>query len=208
MSSILFHVPGSSDPPSTLQESPTRFPPTRTKSKVKDPPGKEKDIKSKTGTKTKQKNMYWCTVDVLTWLYNVHNELDCCMFYRVNLKVYPFSIFLKGKVGDILYFCDCSQKQQNKPTTCLCLETFWLPYLVAGSHWYAHYFLLKMQIFTNRSQMINIDMSNINCVGFLSVMLMDSMQRTKEMEEQLPAQKNKTKTAYKHIGKQNKCINK
>lgn len=38
--------------------------------------------------------------------------------------------------------------------------------------------------------MINIDMSNINCVGFLSVMLMDSMQHTKEMEEQLPAQKN------------------
>lgn len=37
--------------------------------------------------------------------------------------------------------------------------------------------------------MINIDMSNINCVGFLSVMLMDSMQRTKEMEEKLPAQK-------------------
>ncbi|XP_059210917.1 ephrin-B2a-like [Centropristis striata] len=36
----------SSDPPSTLQESPTRFPPTRPKSK--DPPAKEKDVKNKT----------------------------------------------------------------------------------------------------------------------------------------------------------------
>ncbi|XP_022047207.2 ephrin-B2a-like isoform X1 [Acanthochromis polyacanthus] len=36
----------SSDPPSTLQESPTRFPPTRPKSKAKDASTKEKDIKS------------------------------------------------------------------------------------------------------------------------------------------------------------------
>ncbi|XP_075876431.1 ephrin-B2a-like isoform X2 [Nelusetta ayraudi] len=34
-----------SDPPTTLQESPTRFPPTRKKPKVKDPPEKEKDVK-------------------------------------------------------------------------------------------------------------------------------------------------------------------
>ncbi|XP_063346874.1 ephrin-B2a-like isoform X1 [Pelmatolapia mariae] len=37
----------SSDPPSTLQESPTRFPPTRPKSKAKDASTKEEDIKSK-----------------------------------------------------------------------------------------------------------------------------------------------------------------
>ncbi|XP_008290826.1 ephrin-B2a-like [Stegastes partitus] len=37
----------SSDPPSTLQESPTRFPPTRPKSKAKDASTREKDIKSK-----------------------------------------------------------------------------------------------------------------------------------------------------------------
>nr|XP_046246208.1 ephrin-B2a-like [Scatophagus argus] len=37
-----------SDPPSTLQESPTRFPPTRPKSKAKDPPGKDMDTQSKT----------------------------------------------------------------------------------------------------------------------------------------------------------------
>ncbi|XP_070689573.1 ephrin-B2-like [Pempheris klunzingeri] len=40
----------SSDPPSTLQESPTRFPPTRPKSKTKDPSEKEKDITSETET--------------------------------------------------------------------------------------------------------------------------------------------------------------
>lgn len=51
---ILLYVPGSSDPLTTLQESPTRFPPTRKKPKVKDPPEKEKDIKGKTGTKTYQ----------------------------------------------------------------------------------------------------------------------------------------------------------
>ncbi|XP_051800881.1 ephrin-B2a-like isoform X2 [Acanthochromis polyacanthus] len=39
----------SSDPPSTLQESPTRFPPTRPKSKAKDASTKEKDIKSTAG---------------------------------------------------------------------------------------------------------------------------------------------------------------
>ncbi|XP_029986918.1 ephrin-B2a-like [Sphaeramia orbicularis] len=36
-----------SDPPSTLQESPTRFPPTRPKSKAKDPSTKQTDVKSK-----------------------------------------------------------------------------------------------------------------------------------------------------------------
>ncbi|XP_047436846.1 ephrin-B2a-like [Mugil cephalus] len=36
----------SSDPSSTLQESPTRFPPTRPKSKAKDASAKEKDIKN------------------------------------------------------------------------------------------------------------------------------------------------------------------
>uniref|UniRef100_A0A3Q1EDH4 Ephrin B2 n=1 Tax=Acanthochromis polyacanthus TaxID=80966 RepID=A0A3Q1EDH4_9TELE len=45
----------SSDPPSTLQESPTRFPPTRPKSKAKDASTKEKDIKSTAGTNTDQK---------------------------------------------------------------------------------------------------------------------------------------------------------
>uniref|UniRef100_A0A3Q0T918 Ephrin B2 n=1 Tax=Amphilophus citrinellus TaxID=61819 RepID=A0A3Q0T918_AMPCI len=47
----------SSDPPSTLQESPTRFPPTRpkTKAKAEDTSTKEEDIKSKAGTKTHQK---------------------------------------------------------------------------------------------------------------------------------------------------------
>ncbi|XP_035508161.1 ephrin-B2a-like [Morone saxatilis] len=40
----------SSNPASTLQESPTRFPPTRPKSKTKDPSGKEEDVKSKTET--------------------------------------------------------------------------------------------------------------------------------------------------------------
>ncbi|KAF7659451.1 hypothetical protein LDENG_00297290 [Lucifuga dentata] len=40
----------SSDPPSTLQESPTRFPPTRPKSSPKDPSMREKNIKSKTET--------------------------------------------------------------------------------------------------------------------------------------------------------------
>lgn len=62
---VLLCIPGSSDPPSTLQESPTRFPPTRPKSKAKDPTGREKDIKSKTGMKAKIKyclgNMYRCT---------------------------------------------------------------------------------------------------------------------------------------------------
>ncbi|TDH16947.1 hypothetical protein EPR50_G00003460 [Perca flavescens] len=48
----------SSDPPSTLQESPTRFPPTQPKSKSKDLPAKEKDIKNKTasGSETGQTN--------------------------------------------------------------------------------------------------------------------------------------------------------
>ncbi|KAM8893664.1 ephrin-B2a-like [Spinachia spinachia] len=38
----------SSDPTSTLQESPTRFPPPRPKSKSKDPPAREEDSKSET----------------------------------------------------------------------------------------------------------------------------------------------------------------
>ncbi|XP_029001207.1 ephrin-B2a-like [Betta splendens] len=38
----------SSDPPSTLQESPTRFPPTQTKAKDEDTAARGKDIKSKT----------------------------------------------------------------------------------------------------------------------------------------------------------------
>ncbi|XP_074522879.1 ephrin-B2a-like isoform X2 [Halichoeres trimaculatus] len=38
----------SSDPPTTLQESPTRFPPTKPKSKAKDSSGKEEDAESKT----------------------------------------------------------------------------------------------------------------------------------------------------------------
>ncbi|XP_068586857.1 ephrin-B2a-like [Cebidichthys violaceus] len=46
----------SSDPTSTLQESPTRFPPTRPKSKSKDPSVKEKDSKSKTDSETGQTN--------------------------------------------------------------------------------------------------------------------------------------------------------
>uniref|UniRef100_A0A3B5AYW0 Ephrin-B2a-like n=1 Tax=Stegastes partitus TaxID=144197 RepID=A0A3B5AYW0_9TELE len=45
------YIPDSSDPPSTLQESPTRFPPTRPKSKAKDASTREKDIKSKAGTR-------------------------------------------------------------------------------------------------------------------------------------------------------------
>uniref|UniRef100_A0A3Q1I8T7 Ephrin RBD domain-containing protein n=1 Tax=Anabas testudineus TaxID=64144 RepID=A0A3Q1I8T7_ANATE len=46
------------NPPSTLQESPTRFPPTRTKPKAEDTSTKEKDIKSKTdvGSETGQTN--------------------------------------------------------------------------------------------------------------------------------------------------------
>ncbi|KAM9366367.1 ephrin-B2a-like [Symphorus nematophorus] len=43
-----------SDPPSTLQESPTRFPPKRPKSKDKEASGKEKDLKGKTGSETGQ----------------------------------------------------------------------------------------------------------------------------------------------------------
>ncbi|KAL6112947.1 uncharacterized protein ACO6RY_11339 [Pungitius sinensis] len=46
----------SSDPTSTLQESPTRFPPTRPKSKSKDPPAREEDSKSKTDSETGQTN--------------------------------------------------------------------------------------------------------------------------------------------------------
>ncbi|KAM6950711.1 ephrin-B2a-like [Lycodopsis pacificus] len=48
----------SSDPTSTLQESPTRFPPTRPKSKSKDPSAKEEESKSKTdsGSETGQTN--------------------------------------------------------------------------------------------------------------------------------------------------------
>ncbi|XP_056269424.1 ephrin-B2a-like [Pseudoliparis swirei] len=48
----------SSDPPSVLQESPTRFPPTRPKSKSKDPSSKEKNRKSKTDpdSEAEQKN--------------------------------------------------------------------------------------------------------------------------------------------------------
>ncbi|XP_060891964.1 ephrin-B2a-like [Labrus mixtus] len=38
----------SSDPPTTLQESPTRFPPTKPKAKAKDPSVKEEDTKSTT----------------------------------------------------------------------------------------------------------------------------------------------------------------
>ncbi|KAI3377545.1 hypothetical protein L3Q82_008721 [Scortum barcoo] len=43
-----YYITCSLDPPSTLQESPTRFPPIRPKSKAKDPAGNEKDIQSKT----------------------------------------------------------------------------------------------------------------------------------------------------------------
>lgn len=50
-----FILTDSSDPTSTLQESPTRFPPTRPKSKSKDPPAREEDSKGETGMKTKQK---------------------------------------------------------------------------------------------------------------------------------------------------------
>ncbi|XP_029902695.1 ephrin-B2a-like [Myripristis murdjan] len=44
----------SSDPPSVLQESPTRFPPKQPKSRAKDPFVKEKDMKSKTGSEAGQ----------------------------------------------------------------------------------------------------------------------------------------------------------
>lgn len=43
---ILLYISGPLDPLSTLQESPTRFPATRTESK--DPSDKEKDLKGKT----------------------------------------------------------------------------------------------------------------------------------------------------------------
>ncbi|TNN67263.1 Ephrin-B2a [Liparis tanakae] len=43
-----YYITYSSDPPSILQESPTRFPPTRPKSKSKDSSSKEKNRKSKT----------------------------------------------------------------------------------------------------------------------------------------------------------------
>lgn len=56
---ILLHVPDASDPPTTLQESPTRFPPTRKKPKVKDPPEKEKDVKGKSGAKSNQEGREW-----------------------------------------------------------------------------------------------------------------------------------------------------
>ncbi|XP_068431248.1 ephrin-B2a-like [Clinocottus analis] len=46
----------SSDPPSILQESPTRFPPTRPKSKSKVPSAKEKDSKSTTDSESGQTN--------------------------------------------------------------------------------------------------------------------------------------------------------
>ncbi|XP_034536409.1 ephrin-B2a-like [Notolabrus celidotus] len=46
----------SSDPPTTLQESPTRFPPTKTKAKAKDPSGKEEDTESKTDLEKGQTN--------------------------------------------------------------------------------------------------------------------------------------------------------
>nr|XP_033486629.1 ephrin-B2a-like isoform X2 [Epinephelus lanceolatus] len=49
-----YYITYSSDPPSTLQESPTRFPPTRPKSK--DPSAKEKDITGKTDSETGQTN--------------------------------------------------------------------------------------------------------------------------------------------------------
>ncbi|XP_039987304.1 ephrin-B2a-like [Xiphias gladius] len=47
-----------SDPPTTFQESPTRFPPTRPRSKSKDTSAKEDDVKSKTeaGSETGQTN--------------------------------------------------------------------------------------------------------------------------------------------------------
>ncbi len=53
MSAVLLYIPDSSDPPSTLQESPTRFPPTRPKTKAKEPSETEKDIESENGMKTK-----------------------------------------------------------------------------------------------------------------------------------------------------------
>ncbi|XP_068595205.1 ephrin-B2-like [Brachionichthys hirsutus] len=46
----------SSDPPSTFQESPTRFPLTRPKPKAKDPPGLDRDMKSKTDTGSDQEH--------------------------------------------------------------------------------------------------------------------------------------------------------
>lgn len=44
---LLLYITDSSDAPSTLQESPTRFPPTLPKSKAEDASTKEKNIKSK-----------------------------------------------------------------------------------------------------------------------------------------------------------------
>uniref|UniRef100_A0A3Q4MZJ3 Ephrin B2 n=1 Tax=Neolamprologus brichardi TaxID=32507 RepID=A0A3Q4MZJ3_NEOBR len=65
-------IPDSSDPPSTLQESPTRFPPTRPKSKAKDASTKEEDIKSKAGMKTNQKyslgNHVGSETGLFTWV--------------------------------------------------------------------------------------------------------------------------------------------
>ncbi|CAJ1049845.1 ephrin-B2a-like [Xyrichtys novacula] len=46
----------SSDPPTTLQESPTRFPPTKPKSKAKDPSVKEEDAGSETDLEKGQTN--------------------------------------------------------------------------------------------------------------------------------------------------------
>lgn len=66
MSTVLLYIPGSSDPPSTLQESPTRFPPTRPKSKAKDPPKTEGDIKNETGMKTKQKYYVSALTHIIT----------------------------------------------------------------------------------------------------------------------------------------------
>uniref|UniRef100_A0A668RKN4 Ephrin RBD domain-containing protein n=1 Tax=Oreochromis aureus TaxID=47969 RepID=A0A668RKN4_OREAU len=61
-------IPDSSDPPSTLQESPTRFPPTRPKSKAKDASTKEEDIKSKAGMKTNQKYCLGNHTGLFTWV--------------------------------------------------------------------------------------------------------------------------------------------
>lgn len=54
-SNVPLYIAGASDPPSTLQESPTRFPPTQTKPKDEDSSAKGKDKKSNTGTNRKSK---------------------------------------------------------------------------------------------------------------------------------------------------------
>lgn len=68
-------IPDSSDPPSTLQESPTRFPPTRprTKAKAEDASTKEEDMKSKAGMKTHQK---YCLVESYESIIGISNTQE------------------------------------------------------------------------------------------------------------------------------------